>query len=154
MQPIHEGLAGKGARLLMGMQHSADLEGRQRERLFHQHMLASLGCLDRPFGMAGMRHRNIDGVDPGIGQQGVITLDDTRAREVGSQVGLARIARGDGRDHAARRTVDATKECLGDAAGFDNAPANFLVSHGLGSLSRPGPERVEERGRGSVGVGV
>ena len=41
----------------------------QRHRLFDQHVLAGLGGLDRPLGVAGMRRRDIDGVDLGIARR-------------------------------------------------------------------------------------
>jgi hypothetical protein len=37
--------------------------GAQRDRLFHEHMLAGADRLDRPFGMAGVGCGDVDGVD-------------------------------------------------------------------------------------------
>ncbi len=82
VQAIHEGLAGKSAGLAVGMEDRVDLEGRKREGLFDQHMLAGLGCLDCPFGVAGVGDGDIDGIDFGIGQQSVIAVHDARAREI------------------------------------------------------------------------
>ncbi len=52
MQPVHEGFAEKGAGLARRMDHRVGLEGGEPHRLFAKHMLAGLGRLDRPFGMA------------------------------------------------------------------------------------------------------
>src|SRR5690606_16855267 len=102
-------------------------------------MLARTGGLDGPFGVAGMRYGDIDRVDLGIGQQGIIAVHDARAWEIRGEIGLVGIARGNGGEHAMPGAGDATLECLGNAAWPDNAPADFLVGHSLRSLNRPHP---------------
>ena len=126
MQAVHEGLAGEGAGLAVGMEYRVDLEGRERQRLFHQHVLAGLGRLDGPFGMAGMGQGDVDGVDLGIGEEGLIAMDDPDAGEVGGEIGPLRVARRYGGEHAMPAAGDTAPERLGDAARPDNAPADFL----------------------------
>ena len=81
MQPVHEGFAEKGAGLARRMDHRVGLEGGQPHRLFAKHMLAGLRRLDRPFGVARMRRRNVDRVDVRIGEQRLIAVEDAGAGE-------------------------------------------------------------------------
>lgn len=46
--------------------------------------------------MAGMGRGDIDGIDSGIGKQGIVTLDNARAGKSFCKAGLVRIAGGDG----------------------------------------------------------
>ena len=68
------------------------------KRLLAQHMLAGFGRLDRPFGVAGMRRRDVDRVDSRIGEQGIVAVEDARARKGLGEAGLAGIARADCRE--------------------------------------------------------
>jgi hypothetical protein len=52
-------------------------------------------------------------------------VNDARAGEIGGEVGLVGVARGDSGQHAMLRAGDAALEGLGDAAWPDNAPADF-----------------------------
>ena len=133
VQAIHEGLAHEGAGLAGRVEHRVGLEGGQRHRLFDQHMLAGLGRLDRPFGVAGMRRRDIDRVDLGVGQQGLGRSAGTPGKSSASR--LARIARADRDEPSGPRVRDAGGEGLGDAARPDDAPAHSVQA----CLPRPQP---------------
>ena len=93
MQPVHEGFAEEGAGLARRMDHRVGLEGGQPHRLLAEHVLAGLRRLDRPFGMARMRRRDIDRIDLRVLQQRLIPVEDARARKILRQPRLARIAR-------------------------------------------------------------
>ena len=134
---------------LCAWEHCVDLVSRQCQRLFHQHVLAGLGGLYRPFGMPGMGDRDIDRVDFGVGEEGLVAMNDPR---FGKGLGKARaiwVPGGYGRQHAMLAGIDPAAKCLGDAARADNAPADFGVGHVFprlpaGSLSG-GPESAVQR---------
>src|SRR5699024_1081390 len=112
-----------------------------------EHVLAGLGGLDGPFGMAGMRGRDVDGVDLRIVEQGLVAVDDAGAREGVAEPGLIGIARRDRDQLAGPRMLHAIAECLGDAAGANDAPTEFAIgrhvvapSPALGALAVPAAE--------------
>ena len=106
------------------MDHGVGLEGGQRKRLFAQHVFARFRCPDRPLSMAGMRYRNVDGVDVGIGEQRIVAIVDARAGETSGEACLGGVARADGNQLASARSGRATGKGLGDAARAEDAPAN------------------------------
>jgi hypothetical protein len=59
-------------------------------------MLACADRLDRPFGVACVRHGDVDGVDLAILQQRLVAFDDAGAGEILGKAGLVGIAGGDG----------------------------------------------------------
>ena len=101
MQAVHERLAGEGAGLAMRVEHRVDLEGGKRHRLLDEHMLAGLRRLDRPFGVAGMRRRDVDRLDLGIVEQRLVAIEDSRAGELLGEALLLRVA-GSDRDESCR----------------------------------------------------
>ena len=52
VEAVHEGFAHEGARPPRRVERGVGLPGGHREGLLHQHVLARLGGLDRPFGVA------------------------------------------------------------------------------------------------------
>ncbi len=127
MQPVHEGFAGKDAGLLRFVIDGIGVKGRKRDRLFDEHVFAGADCLDRPFGMAGVRRGDIDRVDLAVRQQRLIAIDDAGAREVLGKARLVGIAGGDGHELAGARMGDAVREGAGDGARADDAPADRLI---------------------------
>ena len=128
---IHEGFAGKNARLPGFVIDGFCIEGGKRDRLFDEHMLAGTDGLDRPFGMAGVRRGDIDSVDVLVGEQGLIAIDDACAGELVAETRLVRVAAGNRHQLAAARMGDAIGKSLCDPAGADDAPADWcLSSHG------------------------
>jgi hypothetical protein len=89
---IHEGFAYERARLAGGMKHRFGFKGGQPHRLLDQHMLAGFRCLDRPFGMARMRGRDVDRVHLSVGQQRFVAVMDACAGEILGEVRFAGIA--------------------------------------------------------------
>ena len=96
-------------------------------RLFAQHVLAGFGRLDRPFGVARVRRRDIDRIDLRVGEQRLVAVDDARAGKRLGEPGLAGIARADRHELAGARMRDAAGKGLGDAARPDNAPADLFL---------------------------
>ena len=93
MQAIHERLAGEGAGLPVRVEDRVDLEGGERHRLLDQDMLAGLRRLDRPFGVARMRRRDVDRLDLRIVEQRLVAVEDARAGERLGEARLLRVAR-------------------------------------------------------------
>ena len=55
---------------------------RRRQRLFAEDVLAGIGCLLRPLDMQGIRQRQVDGINLGVGEQVFVpakSLGDARA---------------------------------------------------------------------------
>ena len=92
-------------------------------------MLAGLRRLDRPFGVARMRRRDVDRLDLRIVEQRLVSVEDARAGERLGEARLLRVARADRDELPGPRALQPAVEILGDGARPDDAPANA----GLGS---------------------
>ena len=87
-------------------------------------MLAGAERLDRPFGVAGMRCRNVDGIHFRIVQQSLIAIDDACAWKMIGKAGPVRIAGSNGNQLAGPGMGNAIGKSPGDGAGADDAPAD------------------------------
>ena len=142
VQPVHEGFAEKSAGLARCVDHRVGFECGKRKRLLAKHVLPSFRRLDRPFGMAWMRRRNVDRVHVRIAQQRVIAVEDAGARKAVGEAGLARIARANGRKdarlatgRARRRRISRYCRVRGFPSGFSWTMRSFQFSWSrLGNL--------------------
>lgn len=132
MQAVHIGLAGEDPGLVGLVIDGLGLMRRERDGLFHQHMLARADRLDRPFGMADMRGGDVDRLDIRVVDQRLIAGDDAGARELFGQARPVGVARADGNEPPGSRMGDTAGESAGDGSGADNSPVDrFRAVHGL-----------------------
>ena len=82
VQAVHEGLAEEGPGLARRVDHRVGLPGGEPERLLAQHVLAGLGGLDRPLGVARVRRRDVDRLDLGVGEQRLVAREHAGAGEL------------------------------------------------------------------------
>ena len=85
------------------------------KRLLHQHVLARLGGLDRPFGVMRMRGGDIDRLDLGVGEE-ALGRQRRDAGKVLRQRRLPRIAGAERHQPAVPRPRDPRGEGPGDRA--------------------------------------
>ena len=147
MQAVHERLAGEGAGLLVSVEHRIDLEGGKRHRLLDEDMLAGLRRLDRPFGVAGMRRRDVDRLHLGIVEQRLVAIEDARAGEFLGKALSLRVAGSDRDQRAAARRLEPAVEILGDAAWSKNAPAHGGCGYGTHQNLIPWSDVISPRRR-------
>ena len=146
MQAVHIGFAEERAGLAGSLLHRLGLGGRKAHRLFTEYVLAVLGRLDRPFGMARMRRGDIDGIDRRIGEQGVVAMDDARTGKALGKTRLVGIACADRLDADRCRTVRRRQRNPWRCGRGRECPSGFcLCSSCLNSFSdlkAPDKERV------------
>ena len=76
VEAVHESFAEEGAGLPRGVDHGVGFVGRNGERLLAEHVLAGFRRTDRPFGMCRVRRRDIDRLDLGVVEHGLIAVED------------------------------------------------------------------------------
>ena len=129
VQAVHEGLAAKVPALRAAWIIASTSKAVSAIGFSHQHVLAGLRRLDRPFGVARMRRRDVDRVDLRVVEQRLVAVEDAGARE-----SLRRgppcpdCACRSRRAVPVRESATPPAKVLGDGARPDDAPADSSVT--------------------------
>ncbi len=109
-----------------GVEGRGDLFRVPRERLLAEHVLAGLERLDRPLDVHRVRQRDVDGLDVGIGEQGLVRA--VRARNLPLarvRVGPRLVAARDREQIDLVRRVRSRNDLPVDVGGRDDSPFHY-----------------------------
>ena len=148
------GLHGEQAPAPCGIEDAAGLGRAAGEGLLHQDGLARLQCQERMVGMEGVRCGDVDGVDAGVGDEGLVGavgangLAPARSRTgLDEGPGPGGVTASDGGDEPRGVGGHITGEGAGDVAGAQDPPAQHRGVLRVGD--RPGEvERAPRIGQG------
>ena len=134
----HKGFADQHIVGVAGSDQRCDLVSVQSNRLFDQHVLSSLSCLDRPFDMLRRGQRDVDALDLWRCQKLLIGGKCQRhAEPVGQRASAGMITAGNCRNHAVFRILQLRDHVVtADLGGRQNSPSKH-TSLPIYGLRRP-----------------
>lgn len=138
MATVHERFHEENVVLACGLDDGhgpGEIEG---QRLLAEDVFPGLGGLDGPLGVQGVGGGDIDRLDVGVGQEVLVGAVGPHFAELaGEGLGFFLGSAADGHESAGLRAGQPLGECLGDVAGRQDTPSEFLAH--LGFLLARGP---------------
>jgi len=117
--------------LCCGFGHLPGLVQIQRQRFFAQHMFACTGGRDGPRRMQAVGQGQVDGIDVGVGQQGLVAAERPLDLILACKgLGVVGLAAGHGRHHQARAAAHIANELAGDIGAAEHAHTQGLAAEG------------------------